>query len=102
VWLVVNRLAHAEPATVLRMANEQEPLDASPLRGTPSWAAAEHSLARRLVWAGASDEDMRLVQRLVLVPLELELIERSVTTTLGLGEIMAAVGKALGRPRLSG
>jgi hypothetical protein len=97
-WLVVNRLAHAEPS-VLREVADAEPASASPLRRYPTWAAAERSLAKRLV-DGATPEVVVQRQRGALVPLELTLIERSKHETLSLGQVLAATLAALGQSRL--
>jgi hypothetical protein len=99
-WLVLNRPAHADLAVLSLLAQGLAPPGSSPFRRNPTWVAAEQGLARHLLYDGALPDDVFLLQRGVLVPLELRLIEQSRTEPLSLGQVVAATMKALGEHRL--
>jgi hypothetical protein len=62
-WVALNRTAHAEPSIIHQIALGEG--DASP------WMADEQQVARAMVVHSADDEYVRLLQQIVLVPLEL-------------------------------
>ncbi|HEY8546675.1 MAG TPA: hypothetical protein VIL36_16560 [Acidimicrobiales bacterium] len=95
-WIVLNRLAHAELPVLRTLADGDEPSHRRPFRHVPTWAAAEQALARRIVGVGDA-EAVAEVQRQVLVPLELQLIDRAQQEPLTLGQVVSATTKALGQ-----
>jgi hypothetical protein len=97
-WLLVNGPAHATPGELRRLAQGK----AAPvvLVGAPpsyrgAWMMAERSVLLHLLATAGDDDELGRVQREVLVPLELGLIERSTTESLTLGGIVAEVIDAL-------
>jgi hypothetical protein len=75
VWSVLNRLAHADHATLVRVV-EGNPGDTT--HKPHPWGVPERFIAARLVATrGATPEGLDAVQQAVLVPLELSLIERA-------------------------
>jgi hypothetical protein len=78
VWAVLNRLAHADRADLLRLV-EGADVDwvAHPSSRQPYWMPAERFVAGDLLAAARTPEDLGRTQRATLVPLELALIERS-------------------------
>jgi hypothetical protein len=98
-WLVLNRLAHADPDVLVPLAGGVEPSERSPFERVPTWAAAEQGLARELVGDGDDPEAMAEVQRRLLVPLELRLIELASHRPVTLGQVVTSAAKALGERR---
>lgn len=96
-WLIVNRLAHAGPDALAALARGEEPDPVAPFRRLPTWAAAEQGLVRQLVGDGHDPDRVTTLQRGALVPLELRLIEQAKREPLSLGQVVAAVAKALGQ-----
>ncbi|HEY8544926.1 MAG TPA: hypothetical protein VIL36_07755 [Acidimicrobiales bacterium] len=96
-WLLVNRLAHADPEVVRGLARGEEPQSGRPVfAGYPTWATAERRLARQLVVRhGGCCEEIRAYQRDVLVPLELRLIEEGRRAPLTLDQVAAKVSAAI-------
>jgi hypothetical protein len=76
-WTVLNKLAHAsmEELTELAAANNSEATGAAEA-GEPAWVRAQRSLAA-LTTGGRRPDDIASLQRKVLVPLELWLVQRS-------------------------
>jgi hypothetical protein len=76
-WAVLNKLAHAgvDELTELAAAGGAAHGEASP--DEPAWLGAQRSLAAELIAGHAGPEDVVAVQRAVLVPLELWVIQRS-------------------------
>jgi hypothetical protein len=62
-WMALNRTAHGDAAIVRLIARGEG--DTSP------WMADEQQVARALVTHSADDDDLRTIQQIVLVPLEL-------------------------------
>jgi hypothetical protein len=94
-WMLVNRLAHADLDVVRDVARGEAPPVPPTFGGYPTWAAAERSLAQDLFHEGVRPEQVTALQRGVLVPLELRLIEQAEAAPLTLGQVVAAVSKAL-------
>lgn len=83
-WAVLNKLAHAEAGELAELAAPVRS-DGVPEPGTgearePVWCAAQRSLAAYLL-EGRDPKEVARIQREVLVPLELWLIDRSETDT---------------------
>jgi len=97
-WLILNRVAHAD-LNVLRRVSREESVGTKRRRHRP-WATAERSLVHQVLAAAASPDDLVRLQRRVLLPLEMQLVERSKTTNVTLGEVVTATTAALGQPRL--
>jgi hypothetical protein len=97
-WLLVNRLAHGDVDVLRRLVRgELPPLTiaaAHPGYGR-AWMLAERLLVLRLLRSAGGPEEIRRVQRDVLVPVELELVRRSDTESLTLGAIVAGATAAL-------
>ena len=89
-WVALNRLGHAPPEVLTRVVcnHPSETPD-------PEWAAAERSLARRLLSGHRDPNDVRYLQREVLVPLELGLIIESGHRRLSVDEVMTRAREAL-------
>ena len=68
-WMWLNEIAHGSPDTLASAASRG---------GRPGWDGTTAVLARALAAATASTE-VGSIQRTVLIPLELELIGRTVT-----------------------
>lgn len=75
VWSVLNRLAHADHAALVRLV-EGNPGDRA--HKPHPWAVSERFIAARLIATrGSTPEGLDAIQQGVLVPLELSLIERA-------------------------
>jgi hypothetical protein len=92
-WLALNRLSHA-PLQVLARVAAGEPAAGAPERDL-GWAEAERSLAFRLLSCGRDPNDVRRVQREVLVPLERRLIAESRVLAIPVGQVIARAVEAL-------
>jgi hypothetical protein len=86
-WAVLNRLAHAERPELARLLTGRAPV---------AWAGPERQIAAHLLTRALTPEALRALQRDVLVPLELALIERSKPERIGVDEVLAAAVDALG------
>jgi hypothetical protein len=85
-WAVLNRVAHAERPELARLLMG---------RVAVAWAGPERLIAAHLLTRAPTPEALGALQRDVLVPLELELIERWKPERLGVDEVVAAVVDAL-------
>jgi hypothetical protein len=91
-WLALNRLGHASPQVLTRVARGQAGVGA----GTdPGWADDERALAVRLLNGRRDPDDVRRLQREVLVPLELRLIAESRVEPLTVGQVIRRAIEAL-------
>lgn len=96
-WLILNRVAHADlPA--LHRARREASTRPPRLRGR-RWASAEQCVVQQVLATAASSDDLARLQRRVLVPLELHLVERSKATTLTLDEVLTTTTAAVARTR---
>lgn len=101
-WALLNRLAHASPSELASLAEIEGRPGNAPEPGEPVWRAAQRSLASRLLARGARSDEITRIQRTVLVPLELRLIERSEVETVTLRQAVRAACDALNDSGLSG
>jgi hypothetical protein len=70
-WMALNRVAHADTATLQEIAEAE-----LPARAVPAWRHREQVLAQRvLATTGADREAIREIQIELLVPLELQLLD---------------------------
>ncbi|MGH9004171.1 MAG: hypothetical protein ACRDYV_13685 [Acidimicrobiia bacterium] len=95
-WAVVNRLAHADHAELVRLV-DGDLLDARYGAAKPhGWAVPERFIAANiLVTRGATPERLREIQRVVLVPLELRLIEDTRHEKMTAEQVLDAVARSL-------
>jgi hypothetical protein len=95
-WAVVNRLAHADHAELVRLV-DGDLLDARYGAAKPhAWAVPERFIAANiLVTRGATPEHLREIQRGVLVPLELRLIEDTRHEKMTAEQVLDAVARSL-------
>jgi hypothetical protein len=95
-WAVVNRLAHADHAELARLV-DGDLLDARYGAAKPhAWAVPERFIAANiLVTRGATPERLREIQRVVLVPLELRLIEDTRHEKMTAEQVLDAVARSL-------
>ena len=101
-WMVLNRLAHADPDALRRLVRDARSRGDGPATYEPPWAVAERSLTMALLGETLrSGHDVRRVQRQVLVPFELQTIERSRTEPLTVHDVIAGVIDALAEDRRS-
>jgi hypothetical protein len=95
-WAVLNRLAHADHAELVRLV-DGDLLD--PRYGGPkphAWAVPERFIAANIVVTrGATPEGLREIQRGVLVPLELQLIEDTRHEKMTADQVLDAGARAL-------
>lgn len=97
VWSVLNRLAHADHAVLVRLV-EGDAADPSPYgtRKAHPWAIAERFIAAHLLATrGATPEGLDRVQQSVLVPLELALMARTRYEKMTPDEVLEAGSQAL-------
>lgn len=97
-WLLVNRPAHATVAELRRLVEGKAApvvIVAAPPGYRGAWMMAERSVVLHLLATVGGDDELRRLQREVLVPLELDLVDRSTTESLTLGAIVAEVIEAL-------
>ena len=96
VWAVINRLAHADHAELVHLV-DGDLLDAR--YGAPkphAWAVHERFIAANvLVTRGTTPEGLREIQRGVLVPLELRLIEDTRHEKMTAEQVLDAGARAL-------
>jgi hypothetical protein len=96
VWAVINRLAHADHAELVHLV-DGDLLDAR--YGAPkphAWAVHERFIAANvLVTRGRTPEGLREIQRGVLVPLELRLIEDTRHEKMTAEQVLDAGARAL-------
>ena len=94
-WAALNRLAHADHKTLVRLV-EGEGLNQFPVRRSHPWAEQERFVAGHLLaTSGATPEALDRIQQQALVPLELSLIERSRTERFSPERVLDAGMKAL-------
>jgi hypothetical protein len=98
-WAVLNKLAHAS-APELAAITRLDP-DASDL-AAPAWHGAQVHLASCLLRRGAAPDEIRQIQRMQLIPLELSFIEQSKTRIVTSREVISAAHDALKPRRQSG
>jgi len=96
-WILLNRLAHADEPVLRGLLDSGDLAEVDPVVVEPEWAVAERELARLLLRAGASAADVAAVQRDVLVPLEMRLIEDARKEPMSLDDVAAVAGRALGQ-----
>ena len=88
-WIVLNRVAHAT-------ADELRTLVAGEA-SRPAWFDAEQRVAARVLdFAAGDDDEVRRMQRSVLVPLELWLAGPGSSAQLGADAVLALAGESLG------
>lgn len=97
-WLILNRVAHADLDTLWRTGRET-PGRRLGRRGR-RWAAAELSLVHSVLEVATTPCDLAVLQRRVLIPLEMQLVERSQATTVTLGDVLEEATTAVARSRL--
>lgn len=79
-WAVLNKPAHATVEELMDLARPGDGVRADDAGGRePVWRCAQRSLAADLLDAVTTPDEVLGIQRAVLVPLELWLIERSKT-----------------------
>jgi hypothetical protein len=95
-WTVLNRLAHADHAELVRLV-DGELLEARFGGPKPhAWAVPERFIAANLlVTRGTTPEALRDVQRSVLVPLELQLIDETRHEKMTAEQVLDAGARAL-------
>lgn len=97
VWAVVNRLAHADHDELVRLVGG-DGLDrlAHPSRPVQAWAEHERFIAAHLLaTSGSTPDRLDRIQREVLVPFELELIERSRVEPFDSDDVLDGAAKLL-------
>jgi hypothetical protein len=102
-WMLVNRIAHGDIDELRGLVQgDTAPLTivGAPAAYNRTWAMAQRSLVLHLLASGRAPDEIRRVQREVLVPLELQLITRSTTASLTLGSIVIEAVDALDQHRL--
>jgi hypothetical protein len=93
-WAWLNRCAHGDLATV-RSIPEAEPPSLGRV-ATCSWTWAEYILAKDLLAVVEDDEELlSRIQRQVLIPLEMALIERSKSEVLTAASLVFSVRAAI-------
>jgi hypothetical protein len=92
-WVYVNELAHADAATLGRLAQTQT------MCHPASWIYARALLAREVLKMASEGRGLVEVQR-ALVPLELELLDGVYSTDLTTGMLVRLVTEALGTAEL--
>jgi hypothetical protein len=101
-WMLINGVAHRD-AVDLQLRAQGRPCPNQPRsqrRSGRVWASAEHWLAAQLVGLARDAEEVRVVQRTVLQPLEHQFIARSRIERLALGNVLADITDALDDYRL--
>jgi hypothetical protein len=96
-WLILNRVAHAD-LVALRRAGREAPVRVG--RRQRRWATAERDLVQQVLAAVETPEELALLQRRVLLPLEMQFVERSKAATVTLTEVQNAATTALAQLRL--
>ena len=102
-WLLINRIAHGDVDELRGLVQgDIAPLTivGGPVGYNRTWAMAQRALVLHLLGSGRDHDEIRRVQRKVLVPLELQLITRSTTRSLTLGSIVIDAVDALDQRRL--
>ncbi|HET6951670.1 MAG TPA: hypothetical protein VFI47_14910 [Acidimicrobiales bacterium] len=96
-WAVLNRLAHADRAELVRLVEGNQPDDGSPHPATPRvvWATAERFMAGHLLARAATADELRAIQLLSLVPVELRLLERGKVDRITADQVLEAGAEAL-------
>ena len=94
-WAVLNRLAHGDRADIVRLVEGQPPLATHPSAAQRAWTVSERFVAGHLLAAAPTPEDLGRLQRASLVPLELDLIERTAVDRLTADQVLAAASDAL-------
>lgn len=79
-WMVLNRICHGDSVDIFGLAADD--ISRAPLAGVSSayhhvWNTVQRTIATRLLERALDPEEIRQVQRDVLIPLELRLIARS-------------------------
>jgi hypothetical protein len=101
-WAVLNRLAHASLDELSELAVAGGPAAGEPPAGEPAWLRAQRSLAAVLVAGAARPADIVSFQRVVLVPLELWVIQRSRSEAVTSRHVIELVAEALSDYRPTG
>jgi hypothetical protein len=101
-WMLINRPAHCDPIELQQLAHgEPCPMGHRGIRRRDrAWASAQHWLAIQIVESAGDPDQIRHLQRTVLVPLELRLIARTTSERLALGNVLADTTDALDDYRL--
>lgn len=94
-WAVLNKVAHASVRELADLVETDAGTGSAGGVAGPLWLSAQRSLASRLVGGGARPDEIKRVQRAVLVPLELWLIERSKVDTVTPRQVIGAASDAL-------
>jgi hypothetical protein len=94
-WAVLNKVAHASVRELADLVETDAGTGSAGVVAGPLWLSAQRSLASRLVGCGARPDEIKRVQRAVLVPLELWLIERSKVETVTPRQVIGAAWDAL-------
>lgn len=94
-WAVINRLAHADRAEIVRLVEGLRPLATHQSGARCAWTVSERFIAGHLLAAAPTPEDLRRLQQASLVPLELDLIDRGAVDRLTADLVMAAASDAL-------
>jgi len=96
--MVINRICHGDSVDIFDLATRVA--WRNPLAGVSStyqqvWTAAQSTLAGRVLEQALDPDEIRQLQRDVLVPLELQLITRSQDEPLTFAQVTAAALDAL-------
>jgi hypothetical protein len=95
-WAVLNRLAHADRSELVGFV-EGANIDwvVHPSSRQPYWVASERFVAGHLLALARTPEDLGRLQRAALVPLELELIERTKIEQLTADQVLELAARAV-------
>jgi hypothetical protein len=94
-WAIVNKLAHASRHDLAELVDATASTDRQRDVRPPAWRVTQARLASRLVRTSAEPNETSKLQRQLLIPLELSLIERSKTEILTPRQAIAAAADAL-------
>jgi hypothetical protein len=102
-WMMLNRIGHGDSVDMFDMAVSQR--RRTPLTGVSSayhhvWSTAQRTVATRVLERALDPDEIRRVQRDVLVPLELDLVARSDDAPVTFAQVTAAALDALDRHHL--
>ena len=97
-WAILNKLAHASPHDLAELVDAIGTTGRQPEARPPAWLVAQAWLASRLVRTSTEPDETSRLQRQLLIPLELSLIERSKTETLTPRHAITAASDALDHP----
>jgi hypothetical protein len=94
VWVAVNALAHSDLYHLRALAHDRTRL------ARDTWGEWFTRLASEIAELAATEDELVEVQREILVPLELQLLDDRVAMPSTPDQVLAAIGEALGDRRL--